>query len=55
MKKFSITSPSQIPINRKFDLENFKVPFCNNEKKKKFKRFESFIPKNKKFKKLEQY
>ncbi len=35
MKKFSITSSSQIPKNQKFDLKNFKVPFCNNEKKKK--------------------
>lgn len=49
MKKFSITSSSQIPKNQKFDLKNFKVPFCNNEKKKKFKRFETFIPKNKGF------
>ena len=49
MKKLFITSKSKIPKNQRFDLKNFKVPFCSNEKKMKYKRFEAFDPKNKKF------
>tara|TARA_B100001027_G_C16250673_1_gene324238 strand:+ start:732 stop:1136 length:405 start_codon:yes stop_codon:yes gene_type:complete len=53
MKKFSITSQSQISKNQKFDLDNFKVPFCNNEKKKKFKDSQRSLLKDS-FKKLNQ-